>query len=160
MAKQVFLWCGSNAYPQPLIGRCGSFVWRLSLTRFHIVCANSVCCGETAWMCRLAWAFTIRLGRRTDMFLWRNKQNYPLIITKNPPYLLCDKNPFLIVLMSQFIYWCITCYTGTSTKDVNTADIFFTVPKLSTLSVNTAWQFNTERNTRKMNAVFNFAEND
>ena len=30
------------------------------------------------------------------MFLWRNKQNYPLIITKYPPYLFTPRKYWLI----------------------------------------------------------------
>ena len=48
------------------------------------------------------------------MFLWRNKQNYPLIITKYPPYLLLEKeHPYsqtlhIIVPLSHLYKRCST----------------------------------------------------
>ena len=48
----------------------------------------------------MLWVF-VRIPQH--MFLWRNKQNYPLIITKNPPYLfhwfLCIKKAVCFLLL-------------------------------------------------------------
>ena len=67
--------------PEEQIRRVFDDNWRIILSVLY----KNVCCGYSLESPR--WGDSNEYPQHTHLFLWRNKQNYPLIITKYPSYL-------------------------------------------------------------------------